>query len=97
MPHLRELVKLHADEPFALVGVNTGDTPEAYRKGLKEHGVSWISAYQGSTTPIAKLYQVRSYPTYYLIDAEGEIVDRGNSAAAMDAKIEMLLAGMKKD
>ncbi len=95
MPHLQELVKLHADQPFALVGVNTRDSPEDYEKGLKDYGVSWISAYQGSGSPISDLYAVQGYPTYYLIDAEGKIVDKGHSATAMDAKIEKLLAEMK--
>lgn len=34
MPHLRELVKLHENEPFVLIGVNQGDEPDVYRKGL---------------------------------------------------------------
>ena len=95
MPHLRELVKLHADQPFALVGVNTRDSAEDYRKGLKDHGVSWISAYQGTRSPISDLYAVQGYPMYYLIDAEGKIVDKGHSAEAMDEKIEELLAEMR--
>jgi acyl carrier protein len=80
MPHLRELVKLHEDQPFAIVGVNTGDTEAAYRKGLEQYRLTWISAYQGTTTPIAQLYEVRGYPTYYLLDAEGRIVAKGHSS-----------------
>ncbi|MBL6720035.1 MAG: TlpA family protein disulfide reductase [Planctomycetes bacterium] len=91
MPHLRELVKLHQDRPFALIGINTGDSPEDYRKGLEDHGVSWISAYQGEETPIADMYRVRGYPTYFLIDADGKIVMTGHSGSAMDDKIEELL------
>ena len=92
MPHLRELVKLHQDRPFALIGVNTGDSPEDYRKGLETHGVSWISAYQGEETPIADMYRVRGYPTYFLLDTDGKIVMTGHSGSAMDDKIEELLA-----
>lgn len=96
MPHLQELVKLHQDSPFALIGVNTGDDPETYRKGLKKHGVSWISAYQGEDSPIADLYQVSGYPSYFLIDAKGVIVATGHSSSSMGPKIKELLAGMKK-
>ena len=67
MPHLRELVKLHQDEPFAIVGVNTGDSPEVYKKGLEEHGVTWISAYQGPTTPIAERIGRACTPTPTLL------------------------------
>ena len=97
MPHLQELVKLHKDEPFALIGVNTGDDPDAYRKGLEKYKVTWLSAYQGQQgSPIADLYQVRGYPTYVLIDGTGKIVQMGHSGTAMDAPIERLLAAMKK-
>ena len=96
MPHLQELVKLHQDSPFALIGVNTGDDPETFRKGVEKHGVSWISAYQGEESPIADLYKVSGYPTYFLIDAKGIIVASGHSSSAMDAKIKQLLSDMKK-
>ena len=92
MPHLRELVKLHENEPFAIIGVNTGDSEEEYRKGLEKYGLSWISAYQGKTTPIADLYDVQGYPTYYLLDTEGRIVAKGHSSKQMEPKIAALLA-----
>jgi thiol-disulfide isomerase/thioredoxin len=97
MPHLSELVKLHADEPFALVGVNAFDAKAAYIKGLKDYAVTWISAYQGDEeAPIADLYRVEGYPTYVLLDAQGRIVAKGHSSEAMDRPIEKLLAQMKE-
>lgn len=96
MPHLRELVKLHKDEPFALIGINTGDSEADYRKGLEDYEVTWLSAYQGRTTPIADLYSVRGYPTYVLIDAEGKVVQVGHSGEAMDEPIKRLLAELSK-
>ena len=97
MPHLRELVKLHQDDPFVLIGVNTGDAPEAYRKGLEDYQVTWLSAYQGQGSPIADLYAVQAYPTYLVVDAEGVIRHRGHSGEAVDAVIAELLAAMKEE
>lgn len=94
MPHLRELVELYQDKPFAVIGVNTGDEPDAYRKGLKDFDVTWISAYQGESSPIADMYKVSGYPTYFLIDAEGKIVDSGHSSKAFDAPIKRLVAAL---
>lgn len=94
MPHLQELVKLHQDSPFAIIGVNTGDEPEVYRKGLEKFGVSWISAYQGEDSPIADIFKVEGYPTYFLIDSKGVIVASGHSSKAMDSKITKLLDAM---
>ena len=96
MPHLRELVKLYEDDPFAIIGVNTGDSKDAFRKGVEEYGVSWISAYQGEESPIADLYRVRGYPTYVLLDVDGKIVAKGHSSKAMDSDIERLLKAVAK-
>jgi hypothetical protein len=95
MPHLQELVELHKDEPFVLIGVNTGDAPDVYRAGLETYGVSWLSAYQGESSPIANLFNVASYPTYVVIDAEGKISSRSNMGSAVDAVINKLLKETK--
>ena len=95
MPHLRELVKLHQDDPFVLIGVNTNDSPEDYRKGLEKFKVTWLSAYQGETSPIADLYSVSGYPTYLVIDEDGIIRARGHSGEACDSVIAGLLKKMK--
>jgi hypothetical protein len=74
MPHLKELVKLYEDKPFALIGVNSGDSPRAFRSGVEKHGVSWLSAYQSDRNEMLnELFQVQFFPTYYVIDADGKI------------------------
>jgi hypothetical protein len=97
MPHLKELVKLHKDQPFAVVGINCHDSEEVYRKGLEDHGLTWISAFHGEgENPISTLYQVQGFPTYYLIDADGRIVSSGHDGEAFDATIVELLAALAK-
>tara|TARA_R110002126_G_scaffold12375_5_gene53781 strand:+ start:5916 stop:6215 length:300 start_codon:yes stop_codon:yes gene_type:complete len=96
MPHLRELVKLHEDQPFAIIGVNTGDSESDFRAGVEKFDVSWISAYQGEKSPIADLYRVQGYPTYVLLDTDGKIVKKGHSGSAMDGDIERLLKAAAK-
>ena len=95
MPHLRELVELHKNDPFALIGVNTNDSPADYRKGLRDNGVTWLSAYQGTLTPIANLYRVTGYPTYILIDGDGKMVGRGHGGKEFDGQIKQLIAELK--
>ncbi len=96
MPHLRELVKLYDDQPFALIGVNTGDDEETFRMGLTDYDVSWITAYQGKETPIADQFRVDGYPTYFLIGPDGRIISTGHSSKAMDAPIKKLMDALKK-
>ncbi len=80
MPHLRELVELYDGRPFAIVGVNSFDGEEDYRKGVEKYGLTWISAYQGSSSaPISEMYQVQGYPTLLMIDHTGKIRFRGHN------------------
>ncbi len=95
MPHLKELVQLHQDDPFALIGINTGDDPDAYREGLEKFGLTWISAYQGEESTISKLYRVTGYPTYFVLDREGVIRATGHSHEEMQKVVERLLAERK--
>lgn len=92
LPHLRELAKLHAEKPFAIIGVNHGDGPEAYKRGLEEHRITWTSAFQGPRAAISELYDIRAYPTFFLLDREGVIAAKGHSSAEVAAEIERLLA-----
>jgi thiol-disulfide isomerase/thioredoxin len=90
--HLRELAELHGEKPFAIIGVNHGDGPAAYKRGLEEHGITWTSAYQGPRAEISELYDIRSYPTFFLLDRQGVIAAKGHSSAEVAAEIERLLA-----
>ena len=97
MPHLQELVKLHRDDRFALIGVNYGDSEEEYREGLEKFELTWLAAYQGEEkSPISDLYAVVGYPTYLVIDAEGVIRHRGHDGEACDEVIAELLEEMEK-
>lgn len=82
-------MKRYEDRPFAIIGVNTGDDPETYRKGLEDHGITWISAYQGPSSIVSTLFRVEGYPTYLLIDHEGRIVSRGQGVD--DDRIEQVV------
>ena len=94
MPHLRELVELYKDAPFALVGVNCYDDEESFKAGVEKHGVSWISAFQGEEAPLAEQYQVQGFPTYVLIDHEGKILSRGHHSD--DSQIEAAVKAAEK-
>lgn len=98
MPHLQTLVKRHEDDPFVLIGINFNDDEAAYRKGLKDFKVSWLSAYKGKTgnSKIVEAFNVQGFPTYYLIDADGRIVASGHNGQAYDKLIAELVAKAKK-
>lgn len=96
MPHLKALVERHENDPFALIGINTNDAPDAYQKGVKDLGVSWLSAYQGTDmSPISQLYHVQGYPTYVVLDTDGKIVYRDHDKNQIDGVVKELLAKAK--
>ena len=71
IPHQRSLVERLKDQPFVLVGVNTDEDKDEYRRKLAEYGVTWRSAWQGSTRgPLPSRWGIDSYPTVFVLDAQ---------------------------
>ncbi|MFT5302689.1 MAG: hypothetical protein ACI87E_001394 [Mariniblastus sp.] len=89
-PHERSLVKQLAGKPFAIVGVNSDRDREVLKKVLDEKNLTWRSFWGGQA--IAKEWNVKGWPTTYVLDAEGVIRYKGARGAKLDAAIETLLA-----
>jgi hypothetical protein len=85
-------VERHADRAFAIVGVNTDGERDFYRRQNEDFGVTWRSAWQGSTHgPIPRQWGVRAYPTSYLLDAQHRVRYVNVSGRALEGAIEQLL------
>ena len=97
MPHLKELVELYEDRPFELIGINTADSPEDYRRGVEKHGLTWLSAFQGDDPKITKQYRVTGFPTYVLIDPDGKILYRGFNGKAADELLAELMESLRDE
>lgn len=96
IPHQKALVERHKDEPFAIVGVNTDDDKDEYRKKLVEHGVTWRSAWQGSTGgPLPTKWGINSYPTIFVLDAEHVIRHVNARGEELGRVVAELLAEQK--
>jgi hypothetical protein len=81
-PHERSLVKELADEPFALVGVNSDADREALQPVLKAEQITWRSFWNGkdgTSGPISTRWNVQGWPTVYVLDHEGRIHFVGHS------------------
>lgn len=96
-PHERSLVKQLADKPFALIGVNSDRDREKLKEVMKEKNITWRSFWngpQGTSGPISTKWNVRGWPTIYVIDSQGKIRYKNVRGAAMDEAITELLAEM---
>ena len=100
IPHERSLVDRLKSKPFALLGVNSDGTDTAeglkkWREQAKEMGVTWRSFWngpKGTSGPISAKWNVRSWPTIYVIDHKGVIRFKNVRGEAMDKAVDTLLA-----
>ena len=92
-PHERSLVKHLAGKPFALIGVNSDQDVSIPQQLAKDGTVTWRSFQNdGPDVAISDTWQVRGWPTVYLIDAEGVIRYKNPRGKELDNAIEELLA-----
>ena len=95
-PHERSLVEDYADQPFALLGVNSDPDREKLKETLVEKDLTWRSWWDQSTGgPIAKQWNVQGWPTIYLIDDLGRIRFKNVRGDDLDRAIEALVAEAK--
>lgn len=89
-PQERAMVEKHKDKPFVLVGVNC-DEPARLRATQKEGKVTWRSWADGRSGPIQSQWNVRSYPTVYVLDQNGMIRHKDLRGDLLDGAVNELL------
>src|SRR5262245_18585260 len=94
--HERSLVKRLEGKPFALIGVNSDDDREEVKRVLVQENITWRSFWNGGGTqgPISTEWQVRGWPSIWVIDGKGVIRYTYVRGPAMDAAVDQLLADM---
>lgn len=98
IPHQKALVERHKDEPFAILGINTDDDKDDYKKKLGEYGVTWRSSWQGSTQgPIPTQWGINGYPTIFVLDAQHVIRRLDARGAELGRVVAELLAELEKE
>jgi hypothetical protein len=77
-PHERSLVKQYEGRPFVIIGVNSDADRETVKKATAQEKLTWRSFWDGGSTdgPIARQWNVSGWPTLYVIDHRGVIVER---------------------
>lgn len=98
LPHEKALVKRLESEPFALLGINSDGPADELRPRLESEGIAWRQAVDGATDgPLAKAWNVQSWPTIYILDGQGRIRYRDLRDQAMEDAVLGLLAEMKAE
>ncbi len=75
VPHERELVEKFAGRPFTILGINADSAREDALKAVKNEKMTWPQVFDGdpSAGAVARLYDVKSLPTFYIVDGDGVI------------------------
>ena len=90
--HERSLVQRYQNKPFVLLGVNSDPDRQALPAIMAREGISWRSWCDGSPSgPISSRYHVESWPTIYILDAQGVIRYTQVRGQALDSAVETLL------
>lgn len=95
VPNERALAERFKDRPFAILGVDCDPDKDTALKVMKEQGITWPNWYDGAPGegPIVQRYHVRSFPTTYLIDAQGLIRDINLHGEALGKTIDGMIKG----
>jgi thiol-disulfide isomerase/thioredoxin len=92
IPHERELVKRLKDRPFVLLGVNGDDDRAKATEVMKKETMTWPSLWNGGATGgIVERLGVRSWPTIYVVDAQGIIRYKNERGEALEKAVNRLL------
>ena len=86
-------MKRLADQPFALLGVNSDANRKALKKTVRVENLGWRSWWDAGSIdgPIQTSWQVSQRPTIYVLDKQGVIRFKDLEGDALDRAIESLL------
>jgi hypothetical protein len=91
-PNERSLVQRMHGRPFAFLGINS-DSKDRLRQVIEKEKMTWHSWWDGGNTsgPIARKWNVRAWPTVYILDKNGIIRFKNVRDKALDEAVETLL------
>ena len=93
-PDERSLVKRLEGKPFALVGVNSDTDKKKLKNRMAEEKISWRSFWngpKGTDGPISRAWNVRGWPTIYVLDHHGVIRFKRIRYEQVDKAVDQLL------
>ena len=93
-PNIVALYNDFHDKGLNIVGVSLDRRSEDWKKAIEDDGLIWnhVSNLKFWQDPIAVMYNVRSIPATYLLDAEGKIIAKDLRGEALRTKVEELLS-----
>lgn len=89
---MQALVKRYEGQPFDILGVNTDSDKEKYKQDCITEGVTWRSTWEGEENAVVSTWGVNSFPTIYILDAEGVIRFKDSRGEGLERDVATLMA-----
>jgi hypothetical protein len=101
-PHERSLVKRLEGQPFVLLGINADSNREELKKVLEKERITWRSWWNDGKRDgrIARRWNVRAWPTFYILDANGVIRYKnveGRASKELEASLDQMIDALLKE
>ncbi len=93
MPVLRDLYERRHADGLEIAGIAIDDDTSAFRNTIEEERLPWpsFSSFDGWGSAVAKAWQVKATPFFYLIDADLRIIAKPFDAAELDRLLNDLM------
>jgi thiol-disulfide isomerase/thioredoxin len=92
IPHEREMVERLKDKPFTLVSISADEKKETLTDFLAKEKMPWTHWWNGKDQGIIEDWDVRYYPTIYVLDAQGVIRHKDLRGEELEKAVNALLA-----
>ena len=94
----RELVGKMEGRPFVLLGVNSDRDRKQTTRVIRTQGLNWRSWWDGGSTtgPIAKTWNIETWPAIYVLDHNGVIRFKDIKGAELRRAVEKLVSEAEK-
>jgi len=96
IPHEREMVEKFKDKPFALVSVSVDDDKKELQDFIAKEPMPWTHWWEGPDAPLVKQWNVRFFPTIYVVDAKGVIRHKNVRGEELEKAVEKLVSEVGK-
>jgi thiol-disulfide isomerase/thioredoxin len=102
VPHERKLAERMRGKPFALIGVDGDSEKSAAKNAMEKEAMTWPSIWGGTNgpySPLAKEWNVKAWPTFYILDRTGTIRSKfsGMRDKVLDITVDRLMAEATKN
>jgi thiol-disulfide isomerase/thioredoxin len=92
LPHLKEIAKEFAGQPFVMISVSSDKDEAAWKEFIQKHEMTWVQ-YRDHDHKLADEFGVTSIPHYFTIDSDGVLTSESlGSGSDVEGKLKRLIA-----